>query len=301
MTLNRILSPIDFSEHSRHAVDHAIAIGRWYGGHLTALHMVPVPPVFQGPGPSLEPPPGPTVADLESLTARARQFIRDESGDALVPPPTVEVTVGRVAHGIVSRATTLTADLIIMGTHGRSGFDRLVLGSVTERVLRTAPCPVLTVPPRTPDAVPGGPAPYRRILCAVDFSPSSERALAFALSLGGTGATRVTVAHVVEVTQILEPTVIGVPDVLSYTERLRADRRERLRRFIATHTPEPRYVEAVLGECKAYADILRIAADERCDLIAIGVHGGLASALAFGSTVNQVVRHATCPVLTVRA
>lgn len=301
MPLTPILCPIDYSPHSSHALDHALAIARWYGGRVTALHMVPLAVPLHGLGPSLEPPPAATAADMALLREQAERFVRAESGGAAVPPIDVDVAVGAIAPGIVERARTLGAASIVMGTHGRSGFDRLLLGSVAERVLRTAPCPVLTVPPRAPDAVPLGPTPYRRILCAVDFSPVSERALALALALDGSAASRVTVGHVVEHMQVFEPTVISGPDVFSYAERLRADRRERLRRFVATHTSDSRYVEVALGEGKAYAEILRIAGEERCDLIVIGVHGGVTGTLAFGSTVNQVVRRATCPVLTVRA
>jgi hypothetical protein len=76
-----------------------------------------------------------------------------------------------VTGEIVRLAEELPAGLLIMGTHGRSGFDRLLLGSTTEKMLRKAPCPVLTVPRLAPDAAPTPPM-FDRILCPVDFSPS---------------------------------------------------------------------------------------------------------------------------------
>jgi nucleotide-binding universal stress UspA family protein len=85
--------------------------------------------------------------------------------------------------------------LIVMGTHGTSGFQHLVLGSVTERVLRKAACPVLTVPPR---AHATSRIPFSRLLCAIDFSESSLVALQFALSLAEESDARLTMLHVLE-------------------------------------------------------------------------------------------------------
>ena len=91
----------------------------------------------------------------------------------------------------------MKADLLVIGTHGRSGFERLVLGSVTEKVLRKASCPVLTVPKRLPDAVPVGPVLFKRILCPVDFSESSLHALSYAVSMAQEADGQLTVLHVV--------------------------------------------------------------------------------------------------------
>lgn len=82
-----------------------------------------------------------------------------------------------------------------MGTHGRGGFERLFLGSVTEKVLRTARCPVLTVPPPA-EGAPSGPVLYKTILCPLDFSDSSMRALEYALSLAKESHARVILLHV---------------------------------------------------------------------------------------------------------
>jgi nucleotide-binding universal stress UspA family protein len=88
-----------------------------------------------------------------------------------------------VTNAILSYVASTHADLLALGTHGRSGFDRPMLGSVTEKVLRKAGCPVLTVPPRTPDALPRQLVSIERILCPIDFSQHSMRALDYAASL----------------------------------------------------------------------------------------------------------------------
>ena len=91
----------------------------------------------------------------------------------------------------------MAADLVVMGTHGRSGFERLVLGSVTERVLRKSACPVLTVPKGIPD-VATPPVLFNRIVCAVDFSDCSMHALNYAMSLAQEADAHLTVVHVIE-------------------------------------------------------------------------------------------------------
>ena len=85
--------------------------------------------------------------------------------------------------------------LIVIGTHGAGGFEHLVLGSVTEKVLRRATCPVLTVPPRARTTAK---LPFKRILCPLDFSESSLAALDFAFSLAQQGDAELTILHVFE-------------------------------------------------------------------------------------------------------
>jgi nucleotide-binding universal stress UspA family protein len=91
-----------------------------------------------------------------------------------------------------------TADLVVMGTHGRSGFDRLMLGSAAEKTLRASHVPVLIVPPRTPEAPAFSRDAFRHVLCAVDFSQDSARALGYAVSLARRAGGDLTLVHVVE-------------------------------------------------------------------------------------------------------
>jgi nucleotide-binding universal stress UspA family protein len=296
--IDRILCPVDFSDFSRHALDQALAIAKWCGASVTVLHVVP---------PELEPDPllpmgraapAPlTATHFNQLRAQVTRFARAEGGDQV--PVTVEVTEGNIVAETLRFATEPPADLLVLGTHGRSGFDRLLLGSVTERLLRKAPCPVLTVPRRMPDVVPVGPVLYRRILCAVDFSPSSAKALDYAIALEAASDARVSALHVVEAGRVLEPDFVD--ETGGYQSVLRGNAVERLHRFAAAHGGAARTAHQVVGSGKPYAEILRVAGDERSDLIVLGVHGGVAGLTGFGSTVNQVVRHASCPVLSLRA
>jgi nucleotide-binding universal stress UspA family protein len=107
----------------------------------------------------------------------------------------VTARAGDASATIVDESVGSSADLIVMGTHGRRGFKRLLLGSVTETVLREAPCPVLTMPPRAP-ADSARVVVFKRILCPIDFSPSSLQALGFALDLARQSNGTVTLLNV---------------------------------------------------------------------------------------------------------
>jgi nucleotide-binding universal stress UspA family protein len=194
---------------------------------------------------------------------------------------------------------TIPADLVVMGTHGRGGFERLMIGSVAERVLQKAPCPVLLVPPHAAAASPGEVA-FKRILCPMDFSPSASLALGFALDLARQAGGTVTLLHVVEWLTDEEPRMYAQFNVSQYRQQLVDDARRRMQALV---NDDPRAStithRVVLG--RSYREILQCAAGQEADLIVMGAQGrgGLELAL-FGSTTHQVVRAAACPVLTVR-
>ena len=211
---SRILCPIDFSEYSRQAISRAVALAGEYSGTITALHVVtqavpPRPPDL----PVLYPPIVFTPDDLEQFRTHTRQFVEQQNDGA---PIDVIVAVGNTATEIVRVAEELPADMIVIGTHGRSGFDRLMLGSVTERILRRVRCPVLTVPRRHGSDWVYPKRLFTRILCATDFSASSRKALSFADSIAERANAELTVIHVVELMPTFEPAVIGLPDEKNY-------------------------------------------------------------------------------------
>ena len=174
-TIRQILCPTDFSETSRRAIAHATTIARWYGASLSVMH----------------------VCDSSgAMLGRIREQIAASCAEAAGSGVRLEVLVdsGRPAAAIIDRAASMSADLIVIGTHGASGFERLVLGSVAEKVLRKAGCPVLTVPPH---AEASG-LPFKRILCAVDFSEWSLRAFELAQSLSRESDAALTALSVIE-------------------------------------------------------------------------------------------------------
>ncbi|HEX3531645.1 MAG TPA: universal stress protein [Thermoanaerobaculia bacterium] len=267
--MKRILCPVDFSELSRSAVGYAAALARQLGAEVTVLHVQPGAPGDGG-----------AQARLEELARGEGLRTAVAAGD----PSTV----------ILEQSESLRADLIVMGTHGRRGFDRWLLGSVTERVLHRAPCPVLTVNNRAEPPAADGP-PFRTILCAEDFAPSSQE-LAAALALAPAGS-RLLVLHAVE--ELPDDCVLGaVP--FEYGPLLISQARERLQAALSAVAAD-RAAEAIVVPGRAYRQILALAEAEKADLVVVGVNSGeRINHMFFGSTTHHVVRGAACPVLTVR-
>jgi nucleotide-binding universal stress UspA family protein len=300
--IKRILCPIDFSEHSRRALDNAVAIAHRYRAAVTVLHVLS-PSAMAAFGPDA------MVFDTSTLSSMSRDKILGDTkafaeteGAPGIALDTI-VREGNVAVEIVEQARDMNADLVVVGTHGRSGFERFVLGSVAEKVLRKASCPVLTVPTRVPDAVPAGPVLYRRILCPVDFSAPSLHALKFAASMAQQGGSQLTVLHAVaqEIEFMADIEYDKGMTVVDFVRVREETLSRRLREAVATaHGGSS--VESVMTHGKPWREILRVAAERDADLIVIGVHGRGATDLLFmGSTTQHVVREASCPVLTLRS
>src|SRR4029453_9813185 len=102
-------------------------------------------------------------------------------------------------HEILAQAGALKADLLVMGSHGRTGFERVLLGSVTEKVIRKAGCPVMIVPRAAHDLERGGPLSFHNILCPVDFSDGSVNAMRYALSIAEESDAELTLLNAIEV------------------------------------------------------------------------------------------------------
>jgi nucleotide-binding universal stress UspA family protein len=302
--IRQILCPTDFSEASRRALDHAVAIAKWYDSKLTILHVSPVQPVIAvGVGAAVIPPVFLTAEARQQLLTSMQKSAEAEVGQAVAFE--TELTEGNPVTEILDKAAALHADLLVLGTHGLSGFDRLVLGSVTEKVLRKAACPVMTVPPHQPDVVPVSTALFRRILCGVDFSECSLHALEYALSLAQEADAHLTVLNALE--RLFPPVGPGEADAVrdpalrGYFEMVEADHRMRLQQAVPDEAGRYCRIERRLEPGTAYREILRVAHEDKSDLIVLGVHGrGAIDRVLFGSTAQQVVRYATCPVLTLR-
>lgn len=297
--LNRILCAVDFSAYSRRALDYAIGVARCYGSTVTMLHVVEAPvAALAADYTSVSAPPliGFT-ADRAVLTSQLERLAAAEGA----PGVRVELAVEEapsVHEEILIQANRIAADLVVMGTHGRSGFERLFLGSTAEKVLRKAQVPVMTVPSHSPDAVPLGPVPFCRILCAVDFSASATRALQYALLLAQENHGQLTLVHAVEVLPLYyDFTPPAAIDVDAWS----AQARSRLHAMVPDSARASCSVTEVVRSGKPARHILDLSAEIDADLIVMGVQGrGPADLFFFGSTTHQVLREAHCPVLTLR-
>lgn len=310
ITIKHILCPVDFSAFSRHALQHAVQLARWFESTLTVVYVysspaAPPPVLFGGmPGPlPSEPYPALTVSPEQAhkeVTAQLAQFAAtvDTNGIQL----RLDARTGTPVRGILHAAAAQHSDLIVVGAHGHGGFDRWMLGSVTEKILRRSPCPVLTVPPPVGEPTGDAVTMLKRILCPIDFSDSSLKALEYALSLAKEADADLLLMHVIEgladVKHWQQPTN---PSVLEYLRLSEQNALTRLREVVPKDAHTWCTPRQLLMTGKPYEEILRTARDEDVHVIVMGVYGrNPIDLMFFGSTANQVVRAASCPVLTLK-
>jgi nucleotide-binding universal stress UspA family protein len=291
MTMKTVLCPVDRSELSRRAFEYAIAFARWQRASLQVFEAVDagLPPVGGGMQRVYEIP--------AEVLADVRTQLAEFAAPAIAAGVATDVAVeaGNTVQQILLRAKAGSADLIVLGTHGRSGVERLALGSVAEKILRKAACPVLTVPPAAPPPPTRSAAPFTRVLCATDFSDPSLDAVRYATCLAQEAGAALVLAHVVE-----WPFghTTGPDSVTDLRNSIVAELRDRLTRLLpAGAAPDDAVV--IVGRPKR--DLLELARARGADLIVMGVAGRGALDLALlGSTTHYVIREAKCPVLTVR-
>ena len=284
--LRTILCATDFSSISEAALLYAVAIARRYDSQIYVAHVI-CPDAYQ-----LVPP-----ESFGAALAQAHRYAEQKMGELLVSgqlraiPHQVLLGEGELWGVLSNMLAEHEVDLVVVGTHGRTGIRKLLLGSVAEEIFRLAPCPVLTVGPRAHRKVPAQ-AALRHILYATDFTPTAERAAAYATSLAQEHRARLTLLHVVP-----EATHASRQN----TDLLHTFFAKRLRELVPPEADlwcDPEFVV----EFGSPADgILKVAADRRADLVVLGVRrsanfpGHLPPATAY-----KVVCQAQCPVLTVR-
>jgi nucleotide-binding universal stress UspA family protein len=298
--MRRVLCACDFSGSSARALGQAIRVARASGAALTVLHVIPATVPASGGVASL-----PNRALLDpglpvNVTGMLRRFhahVAGEGGPAV--RATIEVRTGRPADEILKRADALSCDLIVVGSHGRGGFERWALGSVTERLLRRSRRPVLIVPARGPLVTER--LRFRTLLWATDFSASAAAALAGALRLAGEGRPRLTALHVVRSRRAdlgWRGRSRAAEAVDEIVERARAALREAVPRAARARCR----VEERVASGKAHVEILRLAVERGAELVVIGAQGSDAlGRFVFGSTAHKVIRAAPCPVLAARS
>lgn len=280
-----ILLASDFSERSREAFRVACSLADETTTRLFVLHAIE--PGHEGPEPSAEGTPGPT-----------RQHAHEERLRAChAPGRAVDVTYlareGDPAELILKVSERVGADLIVLGTHGRTGLSRILAGSVAEAVMRQARCPVLAL--RTPESEKPRPPEITAILHPTDHSPECRGALAVARQMARDLGARLCLLHV---TLPAETT----PGVIPFPVNLREEHEilETLRWQVeGSDLKAP--VDVMLRRGDVAGEILRAAREAACDLIVMGTHGRTGvRRILMGSVAEAVLRAAECPVLAVR-
>jgi nucleotide-binding universal stress UspA family protein len=291
LRIERILCPIDFSESSARAYDYAQSLARHYQATVFLQHVVDfiIPPY------AYYTPVSYVGLDFRKICADAREqlqaFAKSHTRNGVRPEYFVQE--GEVTESVLSFAEAQRVDLIVMGKHGRRGFDRLTLGSVAEKVLRKARCPVLVVHEPGPEAVApeGAPNPVelRRVIFCTDFSEPSQRALEYALSTAAEFDAELTLLHVLE----------DVPSSASIEEEITSAKKQ-LDKLIPPEGVKAGKIKTLVRIGRAYEQIIQLALEARADLLIMAVRGRNALDLAvFGSTTYRVIQLGSCPVLAV--
>jgi nucleotide-binding universal stress UspA family protein len=297
----QILCPVDFSDSSSQAIQYATALARLHKSLLTVLHVAP-PPQAKAALPSFDQS-GTGISETRRLATEAAALFEDATNAGIKIEVLIEC--GQPARQILTRAASLPADVIVLGTHGTGGFEHLMLGSVAEKVVRKATCPVFTVPPNAQLA---SGAAFKKLVCAVDFSEWSLAALDEACALAEDARGSVTAVHVIEWPWNEPPTphLEGIPPqqaaaLLDYRRYLETMAKSRLDAVTEEVGRGRCRIETRIAHGKPYAELLCAIEREHADLMVIGVHGRSAlDVFFFGSTTHQIVRRAPCPVLTLR-
>ena len=286
-SLRNILLATDFSEYSQTALTVAASFARQHRATLWLAHVVP-------PQPRLAIPIEAMPACLDAEWTAAQEEMAALGLSSLLQGVSYELLLerGELWPALSDMIAKHDVDLIVVGTHGRGGVSKLLLGSLAEEIVRLAPCPVLTVGPESFARVVLIET-LKQILYATDFRPGSLAAVAWALSLAQEHHAHLTLLHVLEVRD----------DAANHAQALRE---QTIRQLMALIPPDARldHVPEFLVECGLPAEvILQAAAERKADLIVMGArqsrHSFALSHLAWAMT-HRVLARAHCPVLTVR-
>jgi nucleotide-binding universal stress UspA family protein len=288
MAFKKILCPVDFSPGSQQAMRTAVRLAKERNAELVLVHSWYLPPTaFAG--------------EYVYAAAFVQQFSDDaqrglkaavlEAEKLGAPHVTSKLLTGTPWEQIVRAAQSEPAvDLIVIGTHGRTGISRVLLGSVAELVVRHAPCPVLTVRPDNE------PAPFAHVLCPVDISMPARDAIKLAAELAQPGSAGITLLHVLEL-PVSFAAKLPAPDFHRDLDARSAALLDQWTADLRAKVTVP--VTQLTRVGRPGAQVLALLEEDRTfDLVVMGSHGhtGIARML-LGSVAEKVVRHTRCPVL----
>ncbi len=286
IAVKNILFATDFTPVAQSALSYAAAIARRFDSKVFVGHVLP-PEAYHIVPPAILP------AAYDQVRKRAlQQLIQAASSRRLQGiPHEVLLAEGDISAMLLDLIRARDIDLVVIGTHGRKGVERFILGSVAEELFRAAPCPVIIVGPAAEQKRPHS-WDVRHVLFATDFSADSLAALPHAIGVAQEFDARLTLLHLVH------------PDIRSASERFRIRQKyENDLRALVADAGLP-ITEFIVEFAPVAQGILEFARKQAADLIVLGVRGGgpLARAETHlpGASAFRVVAESHCPVLTVR-
>lgn len=300
LRIHNLLATTDLSNESIAGVRYATALATKVGATVALLHVLELPPPSPMPGMRAATFSRQDAQINKHARARLKTLAKRESSPDLHLTPILRT--GNPFYGIIGTARESAADLIVIATHGYTGASRVLLGSTTERVVRHAPCPVLTVPARAirKRSTKMPPLELKRILVPIDFSKSSQAALLWAASLAAESHTELVLLHVVEKFPMHYLLGQGLMNE-TITPVMKGCEAELKRMAASLNESTGLKATAMVRAGKPFKEICSAAQKLGADLITLTTRGhtGL-KRVWLGSTAERVVRHASCPVLAVR-
>ncbi len=294
--MRNILCATDFSDFSNHTIPYGVALAKEFDARLYICHVIDLSSIAIYGEFQLNP-----IDQQNRIRKQAAEQLDQIIGEQPVKWEPL-ISVGHTADEISRLVGEKGIDLVIAATRGRSGLKRLILGSVTERLMRVLACPLLIV--HSPEHAFVNPISQeirlKKILVGCDFSPDSDLAFQQALSLAQEFEADLHLVHVIEPTassELLKPDRVLSAEIQEglhqrFTEKLIGMVPEDARNWC---TPETRILEG-----HPYEALVQYAKTHAMDMIVLGVRGhGLVKTLFLGSTTDRVVRQASCPVLSV--
>jgi nucleotide-binding universal stress UspA family protein len=288
MAFQKILCPVDFSPGSQQAMRVAVRLAIERDAELVLVHSWYLPPVAFA-GEYTYPPE--IVQQLSDDAERGLEANVGEANKLGARRVSSQLLAGAPWQQIVDAARRdPRIDLIVIGTHGRSGLSRVLLGSVAEMVVRHARCAVLTV------RLDGQPAPFAHVLCPVDLSKPARHAMDLAAELARSGGAGITLLHVLELPVAFSGELRN-PDFHRDLDARSATLLDRWTAELKARVDVP--VTQVTRIGRPGVQILALLDDDRTfDLVVMGSHGYTGvSRMLLGSVAEKVTRHARCPVL----
>lgn len=301
VAVRSVLLATDFSQSSQKALRHALAIARHYGSKFYLVHVVSSLG-FTLVGPDA------VIAASDAAWRDARRLEDDlvQRGALAGLRHEVIVRQGEIWEELDKVITQEQVDLVVIGTHGRRGIGKLLLGSVAEQIFRHADCMVLTVGPSSlPEAPIETHRAIRPFLFATDFGPASLHALPFAISSANHFGAKLVLLHVASAVAVPEGSRwYTAGDVMRMRENTRVAGLRRLE-DLTSHNRELEIKPECRVEFGPPAEVIsQVAESLNADAIIMGLHRsahvGIASHMPW-ATAYEVVRNANCAVLTVRS
>jgi nucleotide-binding universal stress UspA family protein len=303
LVFKNLLCTTDLSDFSNAAVYYGAALARVFEATVHLCHVIDLP-IVSVHGEAFAYPPD-YVQTLEEDALRQMETLMQPLPVKWKP----HVEMGAIVHTVSGLVGTTQADLVVSASHGRSGLKRLLLGSVTEQLLRTIRCPLLivTAPENTgnelslkkimPDSIET--FRLKKILVGTDFSWDSANAVTYGISLAQDFQAELHLVHVVEPFAYSDA-LMPDPMTAAVQSDLNALLTARLESLVPAEALNWCDVKTSCLAGKPYEELVKYAVLHAFDLIILGIRGrGLVETLLLGSTTDRVIRRVSCPVLAV--